>query len=159
MDSLIGIKGKDFIIIAADTFNAYSVLKMKVHLSIMTELRRQDLESRRIKTPRHWRWTLRCHGLQWLHSKKSCLSRVQKRRQVVNRRHCQLHPTRTRWSHQKRTLLSQLSFGRIRRQRAKTVLVGLPRLSCWAEEGCPWVCWILNQHCHGYSWNQGNFIF
>jgi len=30
MDSLIGIKGKDFIILAADTFNAYSVLKMKV---------------------------------------------------------------------------------------------------------------------------------
>lgn len=39
MDSLIGIKGKDFIIIAADTFNAYSVLKMKVPLTIMTELR------------------------------------------------------------------------------------------------------------------------
>lgn len=30
MDSLIGIKGKDFVILAADTFNAYSVLKMKV---------------------------------------------------------------------------------------------------------------------------------
>ena len=30
MDSLIAIKGKDFVIIAADTFNAYSVLKMKV---------------------------------------------------------------------------------------------------------------------------------
>ena len=32
MDSLIGIKGKDFVILAADTFNAYSVLKMKVIL-------------------------------------------------------------------------------------------------------------------------------
>lgn len=30
MDSLIGIKGRDFVILAADTFNAYSVLKMKV---------------------------------------------------------------------------------------------------------------------------------
>jgi hypothetical protein len=30
MDSLIAIKGKDFVIVAADTFNAYSVLKMKV---------------------------------------------------------------------------------------------------------------------------------
>lgn len=30
MDSLIGVKGKDFVILAADTFNAYSVLKMKV---------------------------------------------------------------------------------------------------------------------------------
>lgn len=35
MDSLIGIKGKDFIIIAADTSNAYSVLKMKVNNSII----------------------------------------------------------------------------------------------------------------------------
>lgn len=32
MDSIIGIKGKDFVIIAADTFNAYSVLKMKVFI-------------------------------------------------------------------------------------------------------------------------------
>ena len=64
MDSLIGIKGKDFIIIAADTFNAYSVLKMKVALSIMTELRRQDLESRWIKTSRHWWLTLRRYGLR-----------------------------------------------------------------------------------------------
>ena len=30
MDSLIAIKGKDFVIIAADTVNAYSVLRMKV---------------------------------------------------------------------------------------------------------------------------------
>ena len=30
MDSLIAIKGKDFVIIAADTTNAYSVLRMKV---------------------------------------------------------------------------------------------------------------------------------
>lgn len=30
MDSIIGIKGKDFVILAADTSNAYSVLKMKV---------------------------------------------------------------------------------------------------------------------------------
>lgn len=30
MDSLLGVKGKDFVILAADTFNAYSVLKMKV---------------------------------------------------------------------------------------------------------------------------------
>lgn len=30
MDSLIAIKGKDFVIVAADTVNAYSVLRMKV---------------------------------------------------------------------------------------------------------------------------------
>lgn len=30
MDSLIAIKGKDFVVIAADTTNAYSVLRMKV---------------------------------------------------------------------------------------------------------------------------------
>ena len=30
MDSLLGVKGKDFVILAADTNNAYSVLKMKV---------------------------------------------------------------------------------------------------------------------------------
>jgi 20S proteasome alpha/beta subunit len=30
MDSLIAIKGKDFVIVAADTTNAYSVLRMKV---------------------------------------------------------------------------------------------------------------------------------
>ncbi len=32
MDSIIALKGKDFIIIAADTNNAYSVLRMKVTL-------------------------------------------------------------------------------------------------------------------------------
>lgn len=32
MDSLIALKGKDFVIIAADTTNAYSVLRMKVML-------------------------------------------------------------------------------------------------------------------------------
>ena len=32
MDSLIGIKGNDFVILAADTVDAYSVLKMKVHI-------------------------------------------------------------------------------------------------------------------------------
>ena len=32
MDSLIAVKGKDFVILAADTNNAYSVLKMKVNL-------------------------------------------------------------------------------------------------------------------------------
>ena len=32
MDSLIGVKGKDFVILAADTTNAYSVLRMKVTL-------------------------------------------------------------------------------------------------------------------------------
>ncbi len=35
MDSIIGIKGKDFIILAADTSNAYSVLKMKVFTSFI----------------------------------------------------------------------------------------------------------------------------
>ena len=64
MDSLIGIKGKDFIILAADTLNAYSVLKMKVYSSITTALRRQNNELRRRKTIGHrWR-TLRCHGLR-----------------------------------------------------------------------------------------------
>lgn len=33
MDSLIALKGKDFVIIASDTTNAYSVLRMKVLLS------------------------------------------------------------------------------------------------------------------------------
>ena len=33
MDSLIAIKGKDFVIIASDTTNAYSVLRMKVPLT------------------------------------------------------------------------------------------------------------------------------
>ena len=33
MDSLIALKGKDFVIIASDTINAYSVLRMKVLLS------------------------------------------------------------------------------------------------------------------------------
>jgi 20S proteasome alpha/beta subunit len=32
MDSLIALKGKDFVIIAADTTNAYSVLRMKVRV-------------------------------------------------------------------------------------------------------------------------------
>ncbi len=35
MDSIIGIKGKDFVILAADTSNAYSVLKMKVFYSFI----------------------------------------------------------------------------------------------------------------------------
>jgi len=39
MDSLIAIKGQDFIIMAADTVNAYSVLRMKVPLYVMLELR------------------------------------------------------------------------------------------------------------------------
>ena len=30
MDSLVAFKGKDYVIMAADTYNAYSVLKMKV---------------------------------------------------------------------------------------------------------------------------------
>jgi len=34
MDSLIGLKGKDFVIIAADTINAYSVLRMKVPFAL-----------------------------------------------------------------------------------------------------------------------------
>jgi 20S proteasome alpha/beta subunit len=36
MDSLIAIKGKDFIVMAADTVNAYSVLRMKVTSNIMS---------------------------------------------------------------------------------------------------------------------------
>lgn len=35
MDSLIAFKGKDFVIVAADTFNAYSVLKMKVNFTLI----------------------------------------------------------------------------------------------------------------------------
>ena len=34
MDSLIALKGKDFVIIACDTTNAYSVLRMKVPFSL-----------------------------------------------------------------------------------------------------------------------------
>lgn len=30
MDSLVAFKGKDYVIMAADTFNAYSILRMKV---------------------------------------------------------------------------------------------------------------------------------
>lgn len=30
MDSLIAFKGKDYVIMAADNFNAYSILRMKV---------------------------------------------------------------------------------------------------------------------------------
>ncbi len=39
MDSLIAFKGKDYVIMAADTFNAYSVLRMKVHALNILELR------------------------------------------------------------------------------------------------------------------------
>lgn len=39
MDSLIGFKGKDYVIMAADTFNVYSILRMKVKLSENLELR------------------------------------------------------------------------------------------------------------------------
>lgn len=38
MDSLIGFKGKDYVIMAADTFNVYSVLRMKVRLNVNLEL-------------------------------------------------------------------------------------------------------------------------
>ena len=44
MDSLIGVKGKDFIILAADTNNAYSVLKMKVN-SILIKLSNTTIKS------------------------------------------------------------------------------------------------------------------
>lgn len=33
MDSLVAFKGKDYVIMAADTFNAYSILRMKVNYS------------------------------------------------------------------------------------------------------------------------------
>lgn len=39
MDSLIAFKGPDYVIMAADTFNAYSVLRMKVTLLENSELR------------------------------------------------------------------------------------------------------------------------
>lgn len=39
MDSLIAFKGKDYIIMAADTFNTYSILRMKVHAFDMPGLR------------------------------------------------------------------------------------------------------------------------
>lgn len=39
MDSLIAFKGKDYVIMAADTFNAYSVLRMKVNTPDILELR------------------------------------------------------------------------------------------------------------------------
>lgn len=39
MDSLIGFKGKDYVIIAADNFNAYSILRMKVNSTFMLGLR------------------------------------------------------------------------------------------------------------------------
>lgn len=39
MDSLIAFKGKDYVIMAADTNNAYSILRMKVFLSSNLDLR------------------------------------------------------------------------------------------------------------------------
>ena len=39
MDSLIAFKGKDYKIMAADTFNTYSILRMKVHTLDMLGLR------------------------------------------------------------------------------------------------------------------------
>ena len=39
MDSLIAFKGKDYVIMAADTNNAYSILRMKVSLSSRIDLR------------------------------------------------------------------------------------------------------------------------
>lgn len=39
MDSLIAFKGKDYVIMAADTFNAYSILRMKVLTLAMAVLR------------------------------------------------------------------------------------------------------------------------
>lgn len=38
MDSLIAFKGKDYVIMAADTFNAYSILRMKVIAKLMLVL-------------------------------------------------------------------------------------------------------------------------
>lgn len=38
MDSLIAFKGKDYVIMAADTFNAYSVLRMKVNTKFILVL-------------------------------------------------------------------------------------------------------------------------
>ncbi len=154
MDSLIGIKGKDFVIIAADTFNAYSVLKMKVFPSISNlELRRQDMESRWRKNHGHRWWALWCYGLRGLHSEKPCISWVQKRRQAFNRRHCKFHPTWARLSHQKGPILMQLSLGRFWGRRAKTLLARLSRVIGRAEQGSTWVCWVLDQQCHGYSWD------
>lgn len=39
MDSLIAFKGKDYVIMAADTVNAYSILRMKVPPPVTSELR------------------------------------------------------------------------------------------------------------------------
>lgn len=39
MDSLVAFKGKDYVIMAADTFNAYSILRMKVSTMISLVLR------------------------------------------------------------------------------------------------------------------------
>lgn len=58
MDSLIAFKGKDFVILAADTFNAYSVLRMKVMPPPNIDLRRQNMEPRRGETHGHWRRAL-----------------------------------------------------------------------------------------------------
>ncbi len=39
MDSLLAFKGKDYVIVAADTYNAYSVLRLKVYHFTIIELR------------------------------------------------------------------------------------------------------------------------
>lgn len=39
MDSLVAFKGKDYVIMAADTFNAYSILRMKVKYPVTLVLR------------------------------------------------------------------------------------------------------------------------
>jgi 20S proteasome alpha/beta subunit len=45
MDSTIAFKGKDFILMAADTTNVYSIMKMKVGYAVIAEPRRQNLAS------------------------------------------------------------------------------------------------------------------
>lgn len=116
------------------------------------------MEPRRIKNLSA-RWvTLRRDGLRRLHPKEPRLSWVQERRQTVNRRHRQLHQTRTGRSHQKGPVLSQLSFGRLRRRWAKIVLARLPRITRLIKKGSPRLRRVLDQQRHGHPWNHSTFL-
>lgn len=67
MDSTFAFKGKDFVILAADTVNVYSVMKMKVSLPLISESRRQNLAARRQKADIDWRIALGHPQLRRLH--------------------------------------------------------------------------------------------
>ena len=133
MDSLIAIKGKDFVIIAADTVNVYSVLRMKVTFMSFLELWWQNMELGWIKIDGHWRRTFWCPCLRWLYSKKSCLIVVQKWYQTFYWWYRQFYQKLIGWSSQKRSIQRQLLIGRIWRRCSKALLARLFGLSFRAQ--------------------------